>query len=85
MSVSTQAIAEEELAARMNILGCQYADAILDIAEGMALVGRRRFKVKLSLPITNIVQIAINDAFQHFPAEHWKNLPFIKWEQYEAI
>ena len=63
MSVSARAIAKEELAARINILGCQYADAILDIAEGMALVGRKRFKVKLSLPITNIAQIAINDAF----------------------
>ena len=33
MSASAQAIAKEELAARMNILGCQYADTILGIAD----------------------------------------------------
>jgi len=41
MSVTARAIAEEELAARINILGCKYGDAILDFAKGLVL-GRRR-------------------------------------------
>ena len=67
MSVTARVIAQEELAARINILGCEYADAILDIAGELVLVGRRKnkdnVKIKFLMKVTEIAQLAINNTF----------------------
>ena len=67
MAVIAGRIAEQEKEARITILRHQYGDALLSIAEGLAVVGREKFGIKTNVSARIMALTALNDCLKDLP------------------
>ena len=78
MSAHFKRQGELEIKARKEILRHQYCTALVDIAEGLVIVGKHRDDVSAPvLTTTELAHAAIHEALKELPDEHWQELPFV--------
>ena len=78
LSVLSREIANVELAARKELLFCEYCDTVINIAEGLIKVGKKEIKAPATqIPEKNVAFASASIAFREFPLSHWEKLKFL--------
>lgn len=86
MAKLAQSVAKEELCARRDLLFCEYAVTVENIAEGLTITGKYKLGHKLKLSEKDIAHAAIHHATNGgFDDAHWEQLPFVSSSSGEEI